>query len=167
MRMVVLPRIQPRGPYLFTLNDLLILKQMKHYQTLTRERDEALMTDIRREIARGDGHPRSVLEIVRKVASEKAPRFFVEYDYALRTLRRMQRRPVEWKVANVGAMWTALHNEVATHMNRHKSSLEDALAAVLQRQTAPSYFCNPSTLRRIYFKTRARAMHARRQNRQS
>lgn len=137
---------------------------MTHYQTLTMERDEALMSDIRREISRSDGRPRSVMEIVRTVAAGKAPRYFVDYGYALKTLRRMRRRAIEWKVANVGAMWMSLHNEVACHQQRHRTTLEDSLAAVLRRPSAPSYFCSPATLRRIYFKTRARALRLRRQN---
>lgn len=118
--------------------------------TRKQSRNFDLVKECRRLIDRNGPTPISAEKIAKEIARGPAPRYYIEYDYALRVLSQLSRGvKIEWKSPYVEKQWQSLLDDVNRVRHRYHYSMGYALAKVLAEYPAPSYFISPSTIYRV------------------
>lgn len=115
---------------------------MKTYTTM---RDRAFIRCCRREIGRNaSGSHLPAREVARRAAASSPGAYFVEYDYALRTVRRHRRHPSQ------SPFWRELSDKVAALERRHGLTEAEALSRELSEGSPSSFFLTDAYALRLY-----------------
>lgn len=121
-----------------------------HPLTRTQIRNHDLLKECRRLIVKTNHTELTARFLAKLLAETPAPRYYIEYDYGLRVISRLERGiKITWKSPYVERQWQSLLDDVTRVRQRTNLPVPDALALVLTDLPAPSFFISPSTIYRI------------------
>ncbi len=124
----------------------------------TRRRHDDFMTACRREAHNWDGDtPPSVDEIIRKVISGGAPRFYLSLDTALMKTGGYLSGKTPVPRTQQGLMWRDFAERVGARLEADPElTLYQAITNTLNDDEAPSFYLTFNSARRLYYRYRAR-----------
>lgn len=138
---------------------------MKHVDTMKSIRNRDFMLACRRVIE-SSSEPLSQKEVAIRAAGMVAPEFYVSFGYALRRLKEMESGGrATFRRQSAAEMFWELRKRVRRLMRRHGLQQADALARVLARGNAPSFYLSPSAARCLLCKLIQEARVKRRRHR--
>lgn len=124
-------------------------------QTVSRDTD--FMKACRRVIAESRGDGLTAADVATQAALMEAPGYYVGFDYARRMVRRIRRSgSMPWNGEGVGRRWVEIVARMDGLKARYGIDDGDALARVLGEGRASSFFIQPASALRLYYRIRRR-----------
>lgn len=119
------------------------------------QRNIDFMKAVRRAYAEWDApQPPTVDQLIKKVLDGRAPRFYVSFETAYKTLTYIDRNGLPKNINNLRKqMWVDLASRVVEYMTRHPScNRARALIEIIENQDAPSFYITEPTARSLYYR---------------
>lgn len=126
------------------------------YDKITQLRDRHFYVACRRRMLDPDNRFRPIADIIEEASGASAPQFYVSYDHALHTIRRMiYGNPVEQlkKRQSSRRLWVHLLRRVNHYRYSLHLSIADALTQALTER-APSFFISTKTAISAFYRGR-------------
>ncbi len=123
-------------------------------QVLSRQRHRDFLAACRRVVASQPKGtvPLTVSEVARLASQSPAPSYYVSFDYAMRMFHRIKRQGSSGVEGPMDKCWQEIADRVTAMVEQShgKLNFRQAMARVLARGSASSFFLSPATARRLY-----------------